>query len=729
VCSYLGKEELSAWVLDWLQTVENQSGVAPLIYTNYNYVSYFLMDPVADYDLWIAYWNCDPTPTYDIPPTGMWSDWGFWQYCVKSAGFVPGIHTPIDVNIFNGVEEGLSEFDAASPLWVSLTNYITAAPSPHYADITADVNGDAVGTINYAFWWDCTSLEVDITAASVSCGALPTPVEGECLENEYGVRCSAIAEEVKMVEHTYHEVGDYTAKVIVERGTAPPAEDRYHITVYNPILSITPDPISPGESILNQLFQMSVEVKIDTSLSGALQVELFENGQEVAIDQGCQIVDRDVRTTKTYDFSFSEAEFGLKNYTIWARYQPGQECPILNPSGDDRSEPYVVNWGLPEIDIQGNGFSILDGSTTPLLSNGTNFGAARWSNGTVTQEFSIVNTGDISLKLLGNPYVIIGGVNSDDFSVNLQPIPPVPAEGTATFEITFDPRAPGVRSAVISILNNDTDEDPYDFVIQGVGTVSSATNTADFDGDGDIDISVYKPEIWGGTWYIKDQGLVSWGNAQSIPVPSDYDGDGVTDIAVYNEGTWYIKDQLIDTWGDANSIPVQGDYDGDGVTDLAVFKIEPWGGTWYIKDQATITWGNSESIPVPNDYDGDGDTDYAVYNDGTWYVRDQFEEIWGDAFSIPISGDYNGDGSAELAFFKNEPWGGTWYIKDNPLISWGNNDSIPVPGDYDGDGTLDIAVYNYGIWYIKDQFVDYWGDEVSYPLPAPDTNGDGDPYQ
>jgi GH25 family lysozyme M1 (1,4-beta-N-acetylmuramidase) len=51
VGGYLGKEALSAWVLDWLQTVENQSGVAPLIYTNYYYISNFLTDPVADYDL------------------------------------------------------------------------------------------------------------------------------------------------------------------------------------------------------------------------------------------------------------------------------------------------------------------------------------------------------------------------------------------------------------------------------------------------------------------------------------------------------------------------------------------------------------------------------------------------------------------------------------------------------------------------------------------------------
>jgi hypothetical protein len=37
--------------------------------------------------------------------------------------------------------------------------------------------------------------------------------------------------------------------------------------------------------------------------------------------------------------------------------------------------------------------------------------------------------------------------------------------------VRFDPTASGVRSALISIANDDTNENPYTFTIKGTGTV------------------------------------------------------------------------------------------------------------------------------------------------------------------------------------------------------------------------------------------------------------------
>jgi hypothetical protein len=253
---------------------------------------------------------------------------------------------------------------------------------------------------------------------------------------------------------------------------------------------------------------------------------------------------------------------------------------------------------------------------------------------------------------------------------------------------------------------------------------------ADFDGDGDTDISIYHwHATYGQQWYIKDQGTWSWGAETSIPVPADYDGDGDTDIAVYDNGTWYIKDIGVYGWGGPDSVPVPGDYDGDGDADIAVIDFHPiYGLLWYIKDQPTHSWGNAASLPVQADYNGDGLTDVAVYNDGMWYIEGVGVFSWGNAASIPVPGDYDGDGDADLAVYVVESGTGTWYIQGGPTAWWGGVGSIPVPGDYNGDGVTDIAIYHLGTWYVWDVLTDTWGGPGDYPLPAPDYDGDGEPY-
>ena len=64
----------------------------------------------------------------------------------------------------------------------------------------------------------------------------------------------------------------------------------------------------------------------------------------------------------------------------------------------------------------------------------------------------------------------VTGTNAADFSVTVQPTSPVSSGGgTTTFSVRFDPSATGVRTATISIANNDSDEDPYNFNVQGTG--------------------------------------------------------------------------------------------------------------------------------------------------------------------------------------------------------------------------------------------------------------------
>ena len=104
VSNGLDPASLSAWAQAWLAQVSAATGVRPIIYTTPN----FWATSMADTDwfarngysvLWIANWTMASQPTV---PAGGWagSGWTFWQH--SSAGTVPGISGPVDLDRFNG---------------------------------------------------------------------------------------------------------------------------------------------------------------------------------------------------------------------------------------------------------------------------------------------------------------------------------------------------------------------------------------------------------------------------------------------------------------------------------------------------------------------------------------------------------------------------------------------------------------------------------------------------
>ncbi|MDP3913112.1 MAG: choice-of-anchor D domain-containing protein [Bacteroidota bacterium] len=160
----------------------------------------------------------------------------------------------------------------------------------------------------------------------------------------------------------------------------------------------------------------------------------------------------------TFQVTFNPSASGVRTAAISITNDDSDENPYnfsIQGTGTD-----------PEINVQGNSNSIADGDATPSATDHTDFGSQSVSSGTIVRTFTIQNTGNANLTL-SNP--TISGTNASDFTVTANPANPVSAAGSTTFQVTFDPSALGVRSATLTIVNDDCDENPYNFSIQGTG--------------------------------------------------------------------------------------------------------------------------------------------------------------------------------------------------------------------------------------------------------------------
>ncbi len=136
----------------------------------------------------------------------------------------------------------------------------------------------------------------------------------------------------------------------------------------------------------------------------------------------------------------------------------------------------VLATGEPEMAVSCNANPINDGDNTTSNTNCTDFGCVQLANGMVEFTYTITNSGDCDLTLNGTPLVLVSGLHAGDFTVTEQPLATVAANGgMTTFKIKFDPTATGTRVATVIIANDDSDENPFTFEIQGLGTDVVAT--------------------------------------------------------------------------------------------------------------------------------------------------------------------------------------------------------------------------------------------------------------
>ncbi|MBI3147288.1 MAG: IPTL-CTERM sorting domain-containing protein [Betaproteobacteria bacterium] len=122
----------------------------------------------------------------------------------------------------------------------------------------------------------------------------------------------------------------------------------------------------------------------------------------------------------------------------------------------------------PEIGISGNSVPIADGDTTPSLADHTDFGTS--TVGTpVTRTYTILNSGTVTLNLGANAVSLLGAA-CGEFAVSVQPSTTVAASASTIFAVQYTPVDAGTDLCQVSINNDDPDESPYEFNVQGTGS-------------------------------------------------------------------------------------------------------------------------------------------------------------------------------------------------------------------------------------------------------------------
>jgi hypothetical protein len=175
---------------------------------------------------------------------------------------------------------------------------------------------------------------------------------------------------------------------------------------------------------------------------------------------------------------------GNSSQTITVTFNPailGTRNAVLNVFSSDVDE-HIYNFAVqgvgaaPEINLQGNSVTIIDGNTSVSTTDNTDFGTTIYNN-PIVKTFNIQNTGNGQLTVTG---INITGTNVSLFTlINAPAFPLILAAGSSqTFDIQYLPTIPNATNvAVININSTDADESLYTFAVAGISVMDVGINS------------------------------------------------------------------------------------------------------------------------------------------------------------------------------------------------------------------------------------------------------------
>lgn len=151
----------------------------------------------------------------------------------------------------------------------------------------------------------------------------------------------------------------------------------------------------------------------------------------------------------TFTVNFLPGAVGARTGTVRIASNDANENPF---------DIFLTGTGTtPEMDV------ILPGSLAVADGGTVNFGTNLPVGVPVTRSLTVRNLGTAPLQLGGG---VIDGVNAADFEVDSL-AGTLAAGASGIFEITFTPSSAGARVGALHIINNDSNESPYDIKFSG----------------------------------------------------------------------------------------------------------------------------------------------------------------------------------------------------------------------------------------------------------------------
>ena len=333
--------QLTAWIQEFLTTVQNLTGVNPSVYTSTNYAGY-VNPSLNTYGLWIAKPNTSPT----APPTslGNWTDWQFKQY--SWVGSVSGISGNVDLNVFHGSIDDFNDLIGSGPLAndecsnpILLTSHTSCTPisgtvndatSSNWPQASCDFYQGNTHLQDVFYQFVATSPEHTITVnPSGNLDAVVTLYQGADCNNVTEIGCSDNGGgfgQPEILNASNLTIGETYWIRIYDYGSQPPSNGDFEICVTHTGAAsedifltnahAAPATIMVGEDVtaeVNQNYSGNASNVPDVYLSYYLSTDCTLDGADILL------FDQDFSTINSNDLLDEESQ----TLTIPAGISPG----------------------------------------------------------------------------------------------------------------------------------------------------------------------------------------------------------------------------------------------------------------------------------------------------------------------------------------------------------------------------------------------------------------------